>query len=182
MFSVSIHCNGDRAALIDVVEKVTRFYTLEEIHWVLFTYKGDRQFEIRLVNGRNVEVGYPKIVSESYVVNWKVESYEEDPYEPEFLWDVTLTKAAASGDNPMIIPVRFVRDVLNKKQEDVIVIDENGDQISYKLLKPKRRPTERYLSGRWYDFIRGKKLKAGDKLRFYSCDNVESVSICIDRN
>ncbi|KAJ1396645.1 DNA-binding barrel domain superfamily [Sesbania bispinosa] len=97
------------------------------------------------------------------------------------MWEITLTKAAASGANALVIPARIVRDILDKNQEVVNVIDEGGELIPCKLLKPKRRPSERYLSSGWYDFIRGKKLKAGDKIRFYSDDSMKSLSAVVDR-
>ncbi|KAJ1416420.1 DNA-binding barrel domain superfamily [Sesbania bispinosa] len=132
-----------------------------------------------VVNG-NLEVNYPRVESDEDVDVQPVE-YEEDPEEPLFMWEVTLTNAAASGANALLIPARIVRDKLDKNQDVVTVIDEGGQLIPCKLLKPKRRPSERYLSSGWYEFIRGKQLKVGDKIRFYSDDSMESLSAVVDR-
>ncbi|KAJ1416621.1 DNA-binding barrel domain superfamily [Sesbania bispinosa] len=167
------------AAFINGVENIIRHYNLDESYWVLFTYKGNSEFDIRLVRG-TLEVNYPRVERDEDVVVQPVED-EEDPEEPIFLWEVTLTKSAASGKNPLLIPARIVRDMLDKNQEIVAVIDEEHQFIPCKLLKSKKRPTKRHLSGGWYNFIRGKNLKAVDKIRFYSDDNIETMSAVEDR-
>ncbi|KAJ1387727.1 translational GTPase TypA [Sesbania bispinosa] len=114
---------------------------IENKFWVKF--RGNCEFDIRVVNG-NLEVNYPRVESDEDVDVQPVE-YEEDPEddpeEPLFLWEVTLTKAAASGANALLIPARIVRDILDKNQEVVTIINEGGELIPCKLLKPKGRPS-----------------------------------------
>ncbi|KAJ1411679.1 DNA-binding barrel domain superfamily [Sesbania bispinosa] len=179
-FNVSVEFHGyNEVGIMTGVENIVTRYNLVKSYWVLFTYKGNCEFDIRVVNG-NVEVNYPRVETDEDVDVQPVE-YEEDPEEPLFMWEVTLTKAAASGANALLIPARIVRDILDNNQEVVTVIDEGGELIPCKVLKPKRRPSERYLSSGWYEFIRGKKLKVGDKIRFYSDDSMESLSAVVER-
>ncbi|KAJ1378821.1 DNA-binding barrel domain superfamily [Sesbania bispinosa] len=149
---------------------------------------GNNEFDIRLVKG-TLKVNYPRVERDEDVDVHPVE-YEEDPEEPLFLWEVTLTKRfdlLFPTTKPIqtkmlqLIPARIVRDMLDKNQDVVPAIDEGGKLVPCKLLKPKRRPSERYLSGGWYEFIRGKKLKVGDKIRFYSDDSMETMSAVVDR-
>ncbi|KAJ1400454.1 hypothetical protein SESBI_29519 [Sesbania bispinosa] len=94
-----------RAAFINGVENIIRRYNLVESYWVLFTYKWNGEFDIRLAKG-TLEVNYPRVERDEDVDVHPVE-YEEDPEEPLFLWEVTLTKAAASGGNALLIPARI---------------------------------------------------------------------------
>ncbi|KAJ1393031.1 DNA-binding barrel domain superfamily [Sesbania bispinosa] len=182
-FNVSVEKYGyNGRGIITGVENIVERYNLADSYWVFFKYKGDCKFDIRVALG-DFEVNYHRVESDKHDDVQPVENEddpEEGPEEPLFMWEITLTKAAASGANALVIPARIVRDILDKNQEVVNVIDEGGELIPCKLLKPKRRPSERYLSSGWYDFIRGKKLKAGDKIRFYSDDSMKSLSAVVD--
>ncbi|KAJ1406542.1 DNA-binding barrel domain superfamily [Sesbania bispinosa] len=116
-FNVSIsidRCN--RAGFVYGVENIIRRYNLKESYWVLCTYKGNSEFDIRLVTG-SLEVNYPRVERDADVDDNAVE-YEEDPKEDEddseepiFLWEVTLTAPAASGSNALVgDKIRFYTD------------------------------------------------------------------------
>ncbi|KAJ1438631.1 cellobiose transport system substrate-binding protein [Sesbania bispinosa] len=74
-----------------------------------------------------------------------IEEFDTDSIEdvgPVLLWSVNLSKAAAPGENAMTIPARLVRNLLDGNQTFVDVMDEESNQTSCNLLRPKRRSTE----------------------------------------
>ncbi|KAJ1436738.1 DNA-binding barrel domain superfamily [Sesbania bispinosa] len=115
VFPVSVVDNGHSVAFVKGVDNICRLYRLEETHNVLCTHFRDDEFEIVLLN----DLG------------------------PVLLWRVNLSKAAASGKNVMPIPARLVTSLLDGTQIYVDIIDEDSNRTSCKLLRPKRRSTER---------------------------------------
>ncbi|KAJ1427566.1 DNA-binding barrel domain superfamily [Sesbania bispinosa] len=167
VFPVSIVDNGHNVAFVKGIDNICRFYRLQETHDILCTYFGDVEFEIQILNGNNELVKCPEIVNNGVPIEVSDTDSIED-LGPVLLWRVNLSKAAASGKNVMPIPARLVTSLLDGTQTYVYIIDEDSNRTSCKLLRPKRRRTERYIAGSWCQFIRGKNLKEGDVLGSYS--------------
>ncbi|KAJ1404871.1 DNA-binding barrel domain superfamily [Sesbania bispinosa] len=173
-FPVLVVDNGDSVAFVKGVDEICRIYRLEETHNVVCTYFGDDEFKIQILNGDNMVVKCPDIINNGVHLEFSDTDSIQD-LGPFLLWRVNLSKAAASGINVMPIPARLVTSLLDGNQSYVDIIDEDSNLTSCKLLRPKRRKTERYIAGSWCQFIRGKNLKEGDVLGFYSANNMKSL-------
>ncbi|KAJ1393763.1 DNA-binding barrel domain superfamily [Sesbania bispinosa] len=172
VFNIGVSYKSKGGAFLKGIDNMVGFYRLEGPHTVEFTYKGESNFDIRVRNRNGQEIQYGSVLNDNVVVtdsDSDEEDPEEDPIEPTY-WEVTLTKAAADGTDPLHIPAKFVREVGLKEKKHVWVIDESAPHFRCKVIQPKRnrKSYERYLGLGWYQFCRMKKLKEGNVISFWT--------------
>ncbi|KAJ1387084.1 DNA-binding barrel domain superfamily [Sesbania bispinosa] len=152
-FNIGVSYTSKGAAFLERVSDMVGFYRLVGPHTVEFTYRGERNFDIKVMNGSGLEIQYDNVLNDDVIVI-DSDSDEEDPEEPTY-WKVTLTKAAADGSNPLHIPSKFVREIGLKYQKSVSVI-ESGTNFHCKVIQHKRnrKSAQRYLGLGWYQLCR----------------------------
>ncbi|TKY53262.1 Replication protein A 70 kDa DNA-binding subunit [Spatholobus suberectus] len=136
--------------------KVATFYQLITDHEACLHYKGENQFEMKLFSIDNIEVAYPVLLDNSYIL-FESEDDEENevvPNEPEDAinnevdrsWPKVLSKADVYRVQTMVIPARIVQDFIPKSQKDIFVQHYGGRLYACSLKGGARRVNERYIA------------------------------------
>ncbi|KAJ1433906.1 DNA-binding barrel domain superfamily [Sesbania bispinosa] len=86
-FNTGVSYTGKGATFLERVNDMVGFYRLVGPHTVEFTYRGERNFGIKVRSGSGLEIQYANVLNDDVIVidsDSDEEDPEEDPIEPVY--------------------------------------------------------------------------------------------------